>query len=114
MVISEFLRPQEGVEEIDCGCGADDQHDERLSVHEVPLLHAVAEMNVGDRSSEKCEGDGDPKNVLHEQAPCFRAMCQRPFQRAIRRFASALLLLTRILMSFPRVPGGFHFAICVF
>jgi len=28
MVISEFLRPQQRVEQVDDGCGADNEHDE--------------------------------------------------------------------------------------
>src|ERR1035438_6406874 len=63
IVISEFLRPQQGVEQVDDGDGANDEHDERLQVHSLFLLHPVAEMNIGDRRREECDCYRDPKNT---------------------------------------------------
>jgi hypothetical protein len=73
IVISEFLRPQQGVEQVHRGRSTDDEHDERLKVHEAFLFHAVAEVHVSNGCCEKRDRDGDPKNVLHQQAPCSRA-----------------------------------------
>ena len=64
-VISELLRAQQRVEQVHGDQRADDEHDERLNVHRILLLHAIAEMHVRDGRSEKRDGDGDPNNILH-------------------------------------------------
>src|ERR1700693_4158120 len=65
MVISKFLRPQQRVEQVHHNQRTDEKQDERLYIHEILLLHAIAEPHVSNRSGEKCDGDCDPKNILH-------------------------------------------------
>jgi hypothetical protein len=69
IVISKFLRAQQSVEEVRGYECADDEHKERLNIHGIPLLHAIAEMHVGDGRGEKHNGDGNPNQVLHGQIP---------------------------------------------
>jgi len=39
VVISEFLRPQQGIQQVDHQTGADNQHDDRFSIHiDLPQL----------------------------------------------------------------------------
>src|SRR5579863_7911583 len=68
-VISEFLRAQQGVEQIHGGQCADDEHDERLSVHEIlpvhSLLHAVAKMYVSDGNYKERNSNACPESILH-------------------------------------------------
>src|SRR4029077_16025575 len=66
-VISEFLRTQQRVEQVHGHQRADDEHDERLYVHNLPssilLLHSIAEPHVRNRRGEEYDRDSDPKNV---------------------------------------------------
>jgi hypothetical protein len=39
------------------------------SLFPAPLLHAIAETNIGDRQSEKCNRHCYPKNVFHHRSP---------------------------------------------
>src|SRR5258708_737100 len=73
-VISEFLRTQQRVEQIDSYQRADDEHNERLRVQGFLLLHAIAETHVCDCRCEKCDRNCDPQNVLHGQAPRAKFM----------------------------------------
>src|SRR5579864_6709071 len=66
IVISELLRTQESVKQVDGHQRADEEHDERLNVHEILLFHAIAEAHIRDRCGEKRDGDDDPDSVLHE------------------------------------------------
>jgi hypothetical protein len=50
MVISEFLRAQQGVEQVDGGGGADDEHDYGLNIHDVFYFTAISR---GRRSARK-------------------------------------------------------------
>src|ERR1700752_4407278 len=53
MVISELLRTQQRIEQVHSYQRADDEHDERLNIHEILLLHAIAETHVSNRQREK-------------------------------------------------------------
>jgi hypothetical protein len=68
-VISEFLRTQQRVKEIDHREGANRDHDGGFCVHGSPLLHAVAEVHVPQRQNEESNGDGYKDDILHALSP---------------------------------------------
>src|SRR5579875_1977405 len=70
-VMSELLRAQQGVEEIDHHQGADSQKDDGLGRHRFSLLEAVAEGHVAQRQREESNRDGDKQQVLHNWLLAF-------------------------------------------
>jgi hypothetical protein len=67
--MSEFLRSQKRVEEVNHGQRADCQHDGRFGVHSSPLLHALTEAHIANRNNKKCDRQYCEKNVLHKLSP---------------------------------------------
>ena len=63
--MSELLRSQERVEEVNHGQRAENNHDGGFGMHGSPLLNAVAELHVGQRQREESYCDCDEDDVLH-------------------------------------------------
>jgi hypothetical protein len=72
IVISELLRPQQRIEEIDHHQRADRQHDGRFGVHSSPLPHALTEAHIANRNNKKCDRQYCENNVLHKLSPKTR------------------------------------------
>jgi hypothetical protein len=85
--ISELLRTQQRVEEVNGHQRADDKHDERLQVHRILLFHTIAETHIRGRYNEKYDRDRNPKNVLHGKSPRQLHDAARPGQNAIGQSA---------------------------
>src|ERR1035437_8308338 len=58
-VISEFLRTQQRVEQIDRHRRADDELDERLYVHDILILRSIAETHVANQHCEERNCDNN-------------------------------------------------------
>jgi hypothetical protein len=74
VIISEFLRPQQGVEQVDHQPGTYQQHDDRFSIHiGLPVglpqvmssANSIAEFHIAQRECEERDPDDDKYNVLH-------------------------------------------------
>jgi hypothetical protein len=71
VVISEFLRSQQGIQQIDHQPGTYQQHDDRFSIH-IDLAsgglfsaNPIAELHISQRQREERDRDRDKDNVLH-------------------------------------------------
>ena len=72
-VISEFLRPEQRVQQIDHQARADDEHDDRFGIHnDFSSANAIAEMHVPQRQHKKRDRHHDKDQVLHSHLPFTR------------------------------------------
>ncbi len=62
---SEFLRTQQGVDQIDHQKKADQQHENVFKVHQEPLLELVARDRVGDRDDKERDGAKNHQYISH-------------------------------------------------
>jgi hypothetical protein len=66
----EFLRAQQGVEEIDTGCCANREHENRFSSH-TASLQPITKVNIANRDGEESQSDDDKDRVLHPEPPGY-------------------------------------------
>jgi hypothetical protein len=71
VVISEFLRSQQGIQQVDHQPDAYQQHDDRFSIHidlasgDPASANSIAELDITKRQQEERYRDHDKDQVLH-------------------------------------------------
>src|SRR5271169_177336 len=71
MVMSEFFRPQQGIQQVDHQPGTHQQHDDRFSIHidlasgDLSSANSIAELHIAKRQDEKDYRHHDKDQVLH-------------------------------------------------
>jgi hypothetical protein len=71
--MSEFLRSQQGVEQVNHQPGAHDQHNDGFSIHidlalgDLSSANSIAELRVTDRQPEERHCHHDKDHILHSR-----------------------------------------------
>ena len=66
----EFLRAQQCVEQVDTGCCANREHENRFNSH-TPSLQPITKVNIANRNGEESQSDDDKDRVLHPEPPGY-------------------------------------------
>src|SRR5258708_7602807 len=80
VVISEVLRFQQRIQQVDHQSGTYDQHDDRFSIHDdLSSANSIAELHIANRQHEEHQGYYDKDQVLHASSFSIRTPKVPPF-----------------------------------
>jgi hypothetical protein len=69
MTASEFLGPQQGVDQINGEQERDAPAEDEVEDHEMALLKPFAEQRIGDEAGEEAGTEGNENEIGHGRAP---------------------------------------------
>jgi hypothetical protein len=80
VVISEVLRFQQRIQQVDHQSGTYDQHDDRFSIHDdLSSANSIAELHIANRQHEEHYGYDDKDQVLHASSFSIQTPKVPPF-----------------------------------